>query len=325
MTGAAGHLGRTLVNRFLELQKNIRILVLPQEKHVPSGHLEVFYGDVTQFESLIPFFECPKDSELIVIHCAGIVSITSTYDELVYKVNVIGTRNIVNLCFEANVKRLIYVSSVHALPEKDHRQCIEEISYFNPKDVIGYYAKTKSEASAIVLDAFEHGLKGNIIHPSGIIGPNDYANTNMTALIIDYMQNRLKIGTQGGYDFVDVRDVANGIINCISKGKEGECYILSNRYYSVKTILETLYEISLKRNIRLFIPLNVLKPFSRLVEAMYQQAHRTPLFTPYSIYTLQSNSNFSHKKADHDLDYNPRDLRSSLIDMIAWLKENKRI
>lgn len=325
VTGAAGHLGRTVIQDLLKNNKTIRILVLPSEKYIPKGNLEVFYGDVTNKESLFPFFDCPNNSEMIVIHCAGIVSITSKYNELVHRVNVIGTKNIVDLCVEKKVKRLIYVSSVHAIPEKCDKQCISEIKEFNPEDVVGYYAKTKSEASAYVYNAIRNGLNANIIHPSGICGPNDYGRGNLTSLVLDYMHDQLRIGTQGGYDFVDVRDVSNGILACVNQGRIGECYILSNEYYSVKTILDTLHDLTGKRKINIYLPYNFLKHTSIFVEYAYKLVKKPPLFTPYSMYTLNSNSNFTHEKASIELDFHPRNMRISLKDTIEWLKSIDRI
>ncbi len=325
VTGAAGHLGRTLVQDLLKQNKKIRILVLPNERNIPIGDLEVFYGDVTDKESIIPFLTVDEGSELVVIHCAGIVSITTKYDETVYRVNVLGTKNMVDCCRELKVKRFIYVSSVHALPEKENKECIREIDTFDPEHVIGYYAKTKSEASAYVMQAIQEGLNANIIHPSGICGPYDYGRGNLTSLVLDYMNNQLPIGTQGGYDFVDVRDVSYGILSCIENGRVGECYILSNEYYSVKTILDSLYQITHKKKVRIFIPYRLLKHTALFVEYGYKLAKKPPLFTPYSIYTLNSNSNFSHFKASYELDYKPRSMEESLRDTIQWLKDQHRI
>ena len=325
VTGAAGHLGRTVIQDLLNQNKSVRILVLPNEKNIPVGQLEIFYGDITNKQSLIPFFSFDTKTDVIVIHCAGIVSITSKYNEMLYQVNVIGTRNIVELCLEYSVKRLIYVSSVHAIPEKSNRECISEIKSFDPKSVIGAYAKTKSEASQIVSDAIKAGLNANIIHPSGICGPYDYGRGNLTSLVIDYMNNQLPVGTDGGYDFVDVRDVSYGILSCIEKGRVGECYILSNEYYSVKTILDTLYDITQKKKIKIYLPYRLLKHTSILVEYAYKLVNKPPLFTPYSIYTLNSNSNFTHFKASYELDYHPRPLKESLQDTIEWLRHEHRI
>ncbi len=325
VTGAAGHLGRTVVQDLLNQNKNVRILVLPNEKNIPSGNLEVFVGDVTHKESLIPFFSFNDKVKMIVIHCAGLVSITTKYNEMVYRVNVLGTKNIVDMCKEHSVHKLIYVSSVHALPERVNHECMSEIDSFDPSLVIGYYAKTKSEASAYVLSAIQSGLNANIIHPSGICGPYDYGRGNLTCLVIDYMNNQLKIGTDGGYDFVDVRDVSNGILTCIHQGAIGECYILSNEYYSVKFILDTLYELTQKKKVKIYLPYRLLKHTAIYVEYFYKLVKKAPLFTPYSIYTLNSNSNFSHAKATYELNYHPRPLKESLSDTIEWLRLQNRI
>lgn len=325
VTGAAGHLGRTVIQDLLNDNKTIRILVLPNEKYIPEGKLDVFFGDVTDKDSLHPFFNCPSDSEMIVIHCAGIISITSEYNELVHSVNVLGTMNIVDLCLAKKVKRLIYISSVHAIPEKCNKECISEIKEFNPDNVVGYYAKTKSEASAYVYAAIQKGLNANIIHPSGICGPNDYGKGNFTSLVLDFMHNHLKIGTQGGYDFVDVRDVSNGILSCINQGKIGECYILSNEYYSVKTILDILSDLTGKPKIKIYLSYRFLKHTSIFAEYAYKLFKKPPLFTPYSMYTLNSNSNFTHEKACKELDFHTREMRTSLSDTIDWLKLIKRI
>jgi dihydroflavonol-4-reductase len=325
VTGAAGHLGRTVIQDLLSQNKKIRILALPSEKNVPQGKLEMFFGDVTNKESLIPFFTFDEPTNINVIHCAGIVSITSKYNEMVHTVNVLGTKNIVDLSIEYKVNKLIYVSSVHALPEKLNKEWITEVEHFSPADVVGYYAKTKSEASSYVISAIKNGLNSNIIHPSGICGPNDYGRGNLTSLVLDYMHNHLKFGTQGGYDFVDVRDVSKGILSCIEKGRSGECYILSNEYYSVKTILDTLYELTGKTKVKIFLPYRFLKHTSIIVEYLYKLVNKPPLFTPYSIYTLNSNSNFSHEKASIELNYTARPLKESLKDTIDWLRLQNRI
>ena len=156
LTGAAGHLGTALVKLLKEKHKKIRALVLPEEKHLSqlSGEdIEIVYGDIRSKKSLEPFFQNPDHQELIVVHMAGIVSISSGHLQAVSDVNVGGTKNIVELCKKHRVKRLIYVSSVHAIPELPLGQTIREISQFDPSSVIGLYAKTKAAASQIVLNA----------------------------------------------------------------------------------------------------------------------------------------------------------------------------
>ena len=115
------------------------------------------------------------------------------------------------MCLKYHVKRLVYVSSVHAIPERPKDEVISEINQFDPRDVVGLYAMTKSKATQIVLGGVLLGLDAVVVHPSGIIGPNDYGHGYCTQLVMDYLDGRLTAGVNGGYDFVDVRDVADGV------------------------------------------------------------------------------------------------------------------
>lgn len=325
VTGAAGHLGNTVTRRLLELGKNIRALVLPGEKNLLTGNTEICCGDVCDKESLAPLFDNPQGKDLIVIHCAGIVSIASKYQQRVYDVNVGGTKNIVELCEKHRVKKLVYVSSVHAIPEKPKGETITETDRFDPADVFGHYAKTKAAATAMVLAAAKRGLNVNVVHPSGITGPFDNGRGHITMLAIDYYKRRLVSAMKGGYDFVDVRDVANGIITCCEKGRPGKCYILSNRFFTLREILFMLHEITGQKEIKWFLPLWLVKSIAPWAELYYKILRQPPLFTSYSIYTVNSNALFSHEKASQELGYTTRDMKQTLIDTISWLQENQRL
>ena len=324
VTGAAGHLGSVVTRQLIEKGETVRTLVLPGEKYIPQ-EAQTFYGDVRNKDSLKQCFEGIEGRKLIVIHCAGIVSIASKIDPVVYEVNVTGTKNIVELCIEHHAERLVYVSSVHAIPEESHGSVISETKDFNPDKVEGGYAKSKAEATAYVLQAAKQGLNACVVHPSGIIGPYDYGRGHLTMLIIDYCKHRLTAGVDGGYDFVDVRDVASGIIAACDKGVAGECYILSNKYFKVKEILSFLHEITKGNEIKTFLPSWFVKITAPFAELYYKILNRPPLFTSYSIYTLNSNAFFSNKKAAIELGYATRDIRETISDTIDWLKAQGRI
>ncbi|OPY87527.1 MAG: 3 beta-hydroxysteroid dehydrogenase/Delta 5--_4-isomerase [Smithella sp. PtaU1.Bin162] len=297
---------------------------MPNEKHIPKV-TSVFSGDIREKESIRPCFENLNGHELIVIHCAGIVSIASKYNQEVYDVNVTGTRNVVALCKEYDVSKLVYVSTVHAIAENPDNTIITETAEFTADKVIGAYAKTKAEATAYVLDAAKRGLNACVVHPSGIVGPYDYGRGHITTLVIDYYKRRLTSGVNGGYDFVDVRDVASGIISACDKGRQGECYILSNKFFKISEILVMLHEITGKKKIKNFLPFWFVKATAPLAELYYKILRQPPLFTSYSIYTLHSNALFSHQKATNELGYTTREMKETLEDTVDWLKENGRI
>lgn len=324
ITGANGFLGNNII-RILEkdADNEIRAFVLKDDsiKSLENLNCKIYYGDVTNKESLSSIFENTNGKEVFVIHCAAIVYIKSKYNPLIYNVNVNGTKNIVDKVLELNAK-LVYVSSVHAIPEKPNNDLITEVTNFNPDDVYGLYAKTKAEAAKYVMDAIKNkNLNACIIHPSGIIGPNDFGNSHLTQLIKVVSNGKLFACVKGGYDFVDVRDVAKGVINACKNGIKGECYILSNRYITIKELCDLICDLQKRKRIKIILPISIAKLIAPLFELYYNLKKETPLFTKYSLYTLSSNANFSNKKARQYLDFKNRSIEDTIKDTIEWINK----
>ena len=325
VTGAMGHLGNVLVRKLERTEHEIRGLALPGDRTVSFQRTKIYYGDVRDYNSLEPLFDNPEQEDMYVIHTAGIVSIASKYQQKVYDVNVRGTKNMIDRCLVNHVKKLVYVSSSHAIPEQEGGTVMREVSVFSPEWVEGLYAKTKAEASQLVLDNCQNGLNACVVHPSGLIGPEDFGHAHLTQMIQDYLNGRLTAYVDGGYDFVDVRDVADGILSCLQKGRSGECYLLTNRYCTVKELLDCLHQITGRREIHTKLPMWFAKAAAPMAEAYYKLLHQPPLYTSYSLYTLLSNGNFTHEKADRELSYQVRPMAQTLKDTAEWLAEQGRI
>lgn len=327
ITGANGFLGNNIVRKLVSSNAEIRSLVLPEDTiHSLEGlPCKIYKGDVTKPDTLEDIFTVDEDTEVFVIHCAAIVYIKSAYNQKVYDVNVNGTKNIIERTLQIGAK-LVYVSSVHALPEKPNNETISEVSRFDPDKVKGIYAKTKAEIADYVLQMTrEKGLNACIVHPSGMIGPYDFGNSHLTQLILDYVNHKLTACVKGGYDFVDVRDIADGVIKACELGKAGECYLLSNRYIAVKDLLDIISEVGGIKKIRSVLPMWFAKmtaPFSELYYALLKQP---PLYTRYSLYTLNANANFSCQKARKELGYHTRDIKETIRDTVQWLNTQGRL
>ena len=314
ITGATGHVGTVLVQELLKRGERIRALVLRgRGKQLPAG-IEIVEGDITDENSLVPFFDRQGCDCVTLIHCAALITVASKLNPHVWNINVNGTENVMRQAFAAGIERVIYVSSVHAIPEKPEPQVITEVNSFSPDLVHGQYAKSKAAAAQKVLDYAEKGLNVSIVHPSGIIGPGDiHIRNHMIRTIHAMAKGLIPIAFHGGYDFVDSRDVVEGILACEEKGRAGECYILNGHYITVPDLLNTVRRIRGKKARTTILPYGVAKCFAPAAERVSILLKKpAPLFTPYSVHTLFTNGHFSHEKAQKEFGYSPRDIEESI-------------
>ena len=319
ITGANGHLGGTIVRMLNGRPVQVRGLVFGDKKKQDTGSIHYYSGDVREPETLRPLFEGCEDMETIVIHTAGIIDISNHVSPELYDVNVNGTKNILALCREYLVKRLVYVSSVHAIPEQKRGNVTGEIRDFSPDDVVGGYAKTKAEATREVLRAAQEGLDAVVVHPSGILGPYDRSGNHLVQMVAEYLHGTLPACVKGGYDFVDVRDVADAVISSINNGISGESYLCTNQYYEVQQLFQMLQKITGRKPAKTMVPMW----FSKLMVYFHQNYRnpflQPPLTTSYELYSIPEKITFSHQKAKKQLHYTPRPIEETLLDTAQWL------
>lgn len=317
VTGAAGHLGSTVVRLLAESGQRVRGLLLPAEIPPVAG-VEYVRGDVLEPESMIPLFQREEDEQLVVIHTAGIVDVSGELFQTLYDVNVTGTKNVLALCQKYHADKLVYVSSVHAIPETGNSEPQTEIQAFSPDAVAGGYAKTKAAATQAVLDAAAMGLPAVVVHPSGIIGPYDEGRNHLVQMVKDFIEGRLPACVRGGYALVDVRDVAEGCILAAEHGRNGECYILSGGYHEIKEVLGAA-AVLCGRSVPPTLPMPLARMAEPLLGVWAKRNGRRPLYTRYSLDTVCSPTRFSAQKAIDELGYASRRIQATVRDTVEWL------
>ncbi len=317
VTGATGHIGSALVRELVSGGARVRALVLEGEPvdSIEGLGVELVRGDVRDYRSLIRAF---KGAD-VVYHLAGVVTIGSGKRRLLKEVNVLGTKNVCDACMDVDIPRLVYVSSIHAFKVPPKGVPITETKDFDSSKVYGSYAKSKAEATRQVLKSAAEGLDVVVVHPTGVIGPYEYRLSNMGQLFVDFMRGRLHAIIEGSYDFVDVRDVARGIVLAGRFGRKGENYILSGEQITIRNMMQALEEETGIKAPKTVIPGWLARSTGIFAEVYYSLMRQKPLFTSYSVATLSGNSLTSHGKASSELGYHPRPLRESIRDTVEWM------
>lgn len=329
VTGAAGFLGSNVCSQLLERGDKVRALVLPNDpakKYVPR-EIELCDGDLCDPVSLENFFQVPEGIETIVIHCASMVSVNPDYNQKLIDINVGGTQNIIDQCLHhTECKKLVYVSSTGAIPELPKGQPIREVSQFEPEKVLGCYSQSKAIATQAVLDAVnQRGLNACVVHPSGILGPNDHAISETTGTIIQIINGEMPAGIQGSFNLCDVRDLAYGCIKAADKGRKGQCYILGNEEVTLKEICQMLSRESGCKPLKFYLPLGIANFFVKIMEKQAKKSGRKPLLTTFSIYNLARNNTFDYSKAKKELGYQTRSYAETIRDEVEWLKAEGKL
>ncbi|MHC1770161.1 MAG: NAD-dependent epimerase/dehydratase family protein [Flexilinea sp.] len=328
LTGAAGNLGSNVSRSLITAGENVRALVLngdPAIDRVPQK-AEICSGDVLDIPSLERFFDVPKGIDVYVIHCASIVALEADYSQKVHDVNIIGTKNIIDQCLKHKIKKLVYISSTSAIPELPDGMPIHEVNHFDPAPIIGYYGKSKAEASQLVMDAVnEHDLDASIVFPTGIFGPYDYGFGLVTSNIINFAQGKIPGGLTGSFNCADVRDLAEGVIACCSKGRKGEGYIMGNKTVTVQELFDVIANACNCKSVTMFLPAGLAKLAAIISEAVSKITGKPTILTRFTIYNLVRNNNFSSEKAVKELGYSFRPFSETIRDEVKWLRDEGRI
>lgn len=318
ITGALGHLAQNIIARLRPRGCRIVGIDRPEAVQGAETDFKLYGADVRDSQAIRGIFRAEAREYTVVIHTAALVHISDGENADVFAVNVGGTKNILDACVQARVRRLVYVGSVHAIPVSPGTRLVRECARFDPAAVTGVYAKSKAAACAAVLEAEAGGLDAVVVLPSGILGPGDRSGGNhLNRLIRDYIQGHIPVGVQGGFDLVDVRDAAQGIVLAADKGISGRSYILSGRWMSIRELFDCV-QLACGGPRRPCVPIWAARLALPFIRRHAERQDAIPLFTAYSLDALRSNALYLHDRASRELGYAPHDLHAAVIDTARW-------
>jgi dihydroflavonol-4-reductase len=318
VVGASGHIGNNLCRALLDKGYRVRALVHLHSNALERLDVEKIRGDILDPASLIPL--CTGAAA--VFHAAGKTSISGDPDGSVRDVNVQGTRNVVKACLDCGVHRLVFFSSIHALkqqaelPLDESSPLIEEEGFDH--DV------AKSEAEREVMRGIVAGLNTVILTPTAVIGPNDFLPSLLGQGLMALYRSSLPALIAGGFDWVDVRDVAKAAVVAMEKGKAGEKYLLSGMWKTVKELALLVQEITGRPAPKFTSPHWLARmgiPFASAYSFLTMRSSPT-IYTEETLQALlRCSRNISCARAKDHLGFRPRPLSETLGDTFNFYKK----
>jgi dihydroflavonol-4-reductase len=241
VTGGTGFLGSYIIKELVE--KNCRVRAIRRSNKLPAyiskeifDKVEWVHGDILDVISL----EEGMEGVDTVIHSAAIVSFVKKDREQMYRVNIEGTANVVNMALEKNVTRLIHISSVAALGRTTTGGSVNEEKKWEESKVNTHYAKSKYKGELEVWRGISEGLNGVILNPSTLLGYGDWSSSSCA--IFKNIYEEFKWYTPGINGFVDVEDVARVVVSMLDNAINEQRFVVNGDNWAFKKLMDTIAE-----------------------------------------------------------------------------------
>ncbi len=324
VTGGTGFIGSRLVHKLVETGHEVNALVRTSSDLTSLkdclGKINLVYGDVTSASSLKGVFDGVDE----VYHCAGITYMGGKKNPLLQKINVNGTRNVLEASRLAGVRRVVHVSSITAVGiSGPNRKCDEE-SRWNFDMIDLEYARSKHEAEQIVAEEVKKGLDCVIVVPAFVFGAGDI-NFNAGRIIKDVYNRKMPFYPLGGVCVVDVEIVAESLIAAMKQGRTGERYIVGGDNVAFRELAQTIMNVTGVHQLSLPLPIWAAHLISYLLKFSKERNRISKLFN-MSMFTVASKFlYFDSSKAQRELGMRYEPYEKSIRRTFEWYREHRML
>ncbi len=316
VTGADGMLGSNLVRMLIANKYDVSVLLynLSKSNTLQGFNIKKYYGDVTIPETLDNAF---KDND-IIIHSAANTSVWPARSEIVRKVNIEGTQNVIDKSLENQMKKLIFVGSASSV---NTNFSITKKHLFPGAKFKLDYIDSKYHALELVLKSVnENNLPATAILPTFMIGAYDSA-LGSGKMVLNVANGRLKFYTGGGRNFVHVKDVANAIIKSLTPETNGKVFIIGNENLLYNDFFNLVSEVAGRKGPKTKIPNWGVKTFGLIAQFFAILTHRDPLLS-YPLARISCEKQFVEYDSTEELNIIKTPIRNAIEECLDWFINN---
>lgn len=318
VTGGAGFVGRRLVAALLARGEAVRVLDL---NPCPVDGAEAIVGSISNATVVA---EATRGATR-VFHLAGVADLWARDPSVFERVNVEGTRTVLNAALAAGAERFVFCSSATTLVGERAPIGISDVDETNvlaPDDLVGAYPRSKRRAELVVEAAAARGGPALIVNPTEPLGPGDDNLTPPTKMILDFVNGATPAYIDCTLNFAPVDDLAAGMIAAATRGRPGERYILAGEDAPMRALLATLADATGRPMPRLRLPYAAARAVAAIDEGFVARLTGAPPKAPIAGVKLAGRqTRFSRAKAAQALDWRSGPYEPALIAMLRWARE----
>ncbi|MGL5834598.1 MAG: hopanoid-associated sugar epimerase [Waterburya sp.] len=316
VTGGTGFVGANLIRLLLHQGYDVKALVRHHSSldNLKSLDVEIVTGDLNSSDLSTQMSDCQ-----VLFHVAAQYSLWQKDRDLLYRSNILGTRNILKCARQAGIERTVYTSSVAAIGVK--QDGVADETYQSPVEkLVGYYKKSKYYAEQEAAKAIQQGQDIVIVNPSTPIGAFDLKPTPTGEIIVRFLQRQMPFYLDTGLNLINVQDVAQGHILALTKGKIGDRYILGNQNLTFKELLNKLEQITNIPAPKYTIPYGIPYGVAWLEENFLTKFGRQPSVALDGVRMARQKMFYDSSKAVRELDLPQSDIDLALKAAVQWFK-----
>jgi dihydroflavonol-4-reductase len=308
--------GANLVRLMLERGRQVRVLVHRDTRALEGLDLERVRGDVRNPDDLRRAFQGAR----VVFHLAAVISITGDQRGRVTSTNVDGARNAASAALDAGVERFVHFSSIHAFDLDDRSGPICETTRRPPASHPAYN-RSKAAGEAEVRKVIDRGLDAVIVNPAAVLGPLDFRPSHPGQLFLDLYRGKLPSLIAGGFNWVDVRDLAQTALAAEERGRTGESYLVAGHYHTALELAQWAEEITGVAMPGTEAPQWLARMGAPFMSMANKLLGIRPLYTLESLHALRMNPEVCWEKARVELGHSARPIRETVFDAYRWFAE----
>ncbi|MHB1424839.1 MAG: SDR family oxidoreductase [Gemmataceae bacterium] len=320
VTGGAGFIGSHLVQLLVERGESVRVLDLPcaPVAHLPLDRIELMGGDIRDRSAVEKAVKgCGE-----VYHLAANPNLWVQQRGRFRQVNFVGAVNVIEAALTAGVHRVLHTSTESILTRARQNGAITEKQRITYDDVIGPYCRSKYLAERHALRLGRAGAPVVVVNPTLPVGPGDRGRSPPTRMMLDFCKGKRREYLDAGLNLIDVRDVAEGMIRAMERGKPGRRYLLGNENLSILTVFQTLARLTGLPKPRWRVPYSVALAAayaSEFVADVY--THRAPAATVTGVKLTRRNMHFDPSHSLAELGLRLRPVSETLAETVSWFRK----